>query len=79
MYTYKTVPAPAMLNVTKKDQQEKAVRSYGDLINKECEGGWEFYSLESISTLVAPGCLGGLFGGKEQTTIFNMLVFRKER
>jgi hypothetical protein len=34
--------------------------------------------MESIAVTQKPGCLAALFGQKENTTYFNMLVFSKE-
>ena len=73
MYTYKTVPAPANLIVKKDKDREKVVEQFGDLINKECKDGWEFYSMETITTTTQGGLLS-----KEESIVFNMLVFRKE-
>ena len=75
MYTYKTVPAPKALVVTGRgNDPDKAIRSYADVINSESVGGWEFYSMETITTQTPQGC----FGGQTQIINHNMLVFRKE-
>jgi len=50
-----------------------AISEFASLINQEAIDGWEFHSMESISTHIKGGCLGG--NGTTQT--YNMLVFKK--
>jgi hypothetical protein len=78
MAQYKCVPAPKELVIDKKGSYDTAVRSFADLINQEANGGWKFHSMENIAVTQKPGCLAGLFGQKEATIYFNMLVFSKE-
>ena len=79
MYIYKTVPAPTVLIANNDREKANVVNVFGELINQECTDGWEFYSLEAIAVAVKPGCLAVLGGGKQSETIFNMLVFRKQK
>ena len=74
MYEYKTIPAPMILGVKKPHETADAIKGFSGIINKECQSGWEFYSMEAITTQVPLGCLSG----KTQTTTHNMLVFRRE-
>lgn len=78
MYQYKCVPAPKELVVKKQSDMDKAVEDFAKIINSNSTDGWEFYSMEQISCTVPAGCLSGLFGKKEQTVYYNMLVFRRE-
>ena len=73
MYEYKTVPAPADLAAKNNKDREKVISKFGDLINKECKDGWEFYSMETITTTAPAGWF------KRESVIFNMLVFRKTK
>jgi hypothetical protein len=66
------------LVINKSGSYDEAVRSFADLINREANDGWNFHSMESIAVTQNPGCLAALFGQKENTTYFNMLVFSKE-
>ena len=75
---YKCVPAPSELVIDNKGSYDGAVRSFADIINREAKGGWNFHSMENIAVRQQPGCLAGLFGQKETTVYFNMLVFSKE-
>jgi len=75
---YKCVPAPRNLIIEKNGSFDAAVRSFADLINSEANGGWKFHSLENIAITQKQGCLAGLFGQKEISIIFNMLIFSKE-
>lgn len=74
MYEYKTVPAPMALNIKNEKEAGKAICGFGDLINAETHDGWEFYSMESITTSEAQGCFGT--GGRKDTH-YNMLVFKR--
>ena len=78
MAQYKCVPAPKGLAIDKKGSYEAAVRSLADLINQEAYVGWEFHSMENIAVTQKLGYLAGLFGQKEATVYFNMLVFVKK-
>ena len=75
----KTVMAPILLQIRNAKEAEQAVASYGEYINLHAVDGWEFYSLESVSLSENPGCLGVLFGKKEQVTTYYMMVFRREK
>jgi len=74
---YKCVPAPQELIIGKKGSYDVAVRSFADLINQEAKDGWNFHSMENIAVTQKPGCLMALFGQKDTTTYFNMLIFSK--
>jgi len=84
-YEYKCVAAPMILNVSsssptmKSADEAKAAASYGDIINKECYGNWEFYSMEQITVQNQPGCFGFLAGMSVTNTVYNMLVFRRQK
>ncbi len=78
MTEYKCVPAPKELVIDKKGSYDSAVRSFADLINKEASNGWEFHSMENIAVTQKTGCLAALFGKKDSTVYFNMLVFSKK-
>lgn len=73
-YEYKTVSAPKILNIKTQTEADQAIASFGNFINKEAVDGWEFHSMESISTSEAPGCFGG---NKDHITIYNMLIFKR--
>ena len=75
MYTYKTVPAPKILGVRSEKDTSTAIMGFSQAINAECVDGWEFYSMESITTQVPQGCLSL---NPPIITTHNMLVFRKQ-
>lgn len=78
MAQYKCVPAPKNLVIDSKGSYDAVIRSFADLINQELQGGWKYYSMENIAVTQKLGCLAGLFGQKETTVYFNMLIFVKE-
>jgi hypothetical protein len=75
---YKCVPAPQNLIISKRGDEEEAVRSFANIINSEANNGWNFHSMENIAVTQKPGCFAALLGTKDTTTYFNMLVFSKE-
>ena len=75
---YKCVAAPRDIVIEAGGSSDKAVASFGDAINAEIKDGWNFFSLESIKISEKPGCIAGIFGAKETTTTFNMMIFCKE-
>jgi hypothetical protein len=78
MAQYKCVPAPKNLVIDARGSYDDAVRSFADLINNETADGWKYHSMNNIAVTRKPGCLAALFGQKDETTYFNMLVFVKE-
>ena len=79
IYEYKCVAAPKELIVDKSSSAEKAINSFANFINNEAMNGWEFYSMEELSTSESQGCFGSLFGRKPIVTVHNMLIFRRIR
>ena len=75
---YKCVAAPRGIVIESGGSSEKAVSSFAGSINSECKDGWNFFSLESIQISEKAGCIAGLFGAKETTKTFNMMIFCKE-
>lgn len=77
---YKTVAAPVGYSIKAGDAKgcEKAVAQYADLIQCEAVGGWELDMIQSIPVTEKAGCISALFGAKDVTTYFNMLVFKKQ-
>jgi len=74
-FEYKTVPAPMVLNIKTQSDANQAIADFGQLINGEAVDGWEFHSMESITTAEASGCFSN---GKEKITAYNMLIFKRK-
>jgi len=47
------------------------------VITEHTGQGWEFYRIDTVNMVEAPGCLGSLLGHKEATTTYNLVTFRK--
>lgn len=75
---YKCIPGPKKLVVNSPNDMNRAVALFAELINQHCVDGWDFFGLEEIAVTNRPGCLAGLLGAKETTTLYNMLIFKKE-
>jgi hypothetical protein len=78
MAQYKTVAGPVELTIDRKDSYETAVRQYAAIIDREAVGGWELDCIQQIPVTKKAGCLASLFGVKDLTVYFNMLVFVKK-
>lgn len=78
MVQYKTVAGPASLMITRKESYAEAVKQYAAIIDREAVGGWRLFSIQEIPVTQKAGCLASLFGAKDVTIYFNMLIFVKE-
>lgn len=78
-FEYKCVVVPRVIEVGKKDALGDAVRAYQHLINQSASDGWEYVGVDEIISYQEPGCLAGLFGKKEKTINFKVLVFKKAK
>lgn len=75
---YKTVAGPVGLTIGNKDSYDVAVRQYADIIQREAVGGWELAFIQEIPVSKQAGCLAALFGVRDTTITFNMLIFKKD-
>lgn len=55
MRKYKIVEGPKNIIVDKKNS-ENALKLFENIINKEVEKGWEYYSMETITITEKQGC-----------------------
>lgn len=78
MVQYKTVAGPVGLTISGKETYADAVKQYAAIIDKEAVGGWKLDCIQEIPVTRSAGCLASLFGKKDETVYFNMLVFCKE-
>jgi hypothetical protein len=75
---YKTVPAPKGITIDKNGSYDSAVRSFGDVINKEAQGGWELHSITELTVTKLPGfCASCCCNKAPDTAHFNMFIFKK--
>ena len=78
MAKYKTVAGPISLTIKQKESYADAVKQYAAIIDREAVGGWVLDSIQQIPvTKKADGC-SALFGAKEETVFYNMLIFRND-
>ncbi len=47
------------------------------IVNQEAQQGWEFHRVDTIGVEVAPGCLQGLLGQRNQTHHYYVVSFRR--
>lgn len=48
-----------------------------DLLNQNASQGWELVDYDAVHVHVAAGCLAGLFGKKDQTIEYDIMIFAK--
>ena len=77
MYTYKCIPVSKNIAVSKKGTTNDTASMIQNVINQMAEKDWEYRDTITTTTLIPPGCLSSLFGGKGHSIASNILVFRK--
>jgi len=75
-YEYKMVQIPRTIKVVGAAGQEAAAYLQ-DLVNQMAADGWEFYRVDTVGVVVAPGCLGSLFGKQEELVHYFVVTFRR--
>lgn len=74
------VQIPPNIAVQRKAAQGTEAAAYlQDLVNQQAAQGWEFYRVDSIGVKLQPGCLGALFGQREQLVLYYVVAFRRLR
>ncbi len=77
MFTYKTVQLPKTIQVTAKNRDTAAADMLQNVINQYSQQGWEFYRVDTVTTVQPPGCLGAFTGQREVYETLNVVIFRK--
>lgn len=79
MYEYRMVQTEQNVFVKAGKRQGAAAMYLQTVVDQNVGQGWEFYSVETIGTLEAPGCgcLGILLGKKYELTESYVVVFRR--
>jgi hypothetical protein len=79
-YVYRCVHVPEVLNTGYTgDSHSSAITAYERMINEVTRDGWELVQVDTITSVQTPGCLDGLFGGKNEAVTFKLLILRKAR
>lgn len=78
-YEYKCVSFVATVKggMFSKDSAGTIASQLESVINANAVGGWEFYGVYQVQTLVKPGCFGSLIGGTEVAIPYDIVTFRK--
>lgn len=80
MYEYTMVQIPKNIGVkASKHKGNEAAAYLQEVVGEYAVDGWEFYRVDTINVSVLPGCLSGLFGGREQVDAYNVISFRRQR
>lgn len=80
-YDYKCVPFIASVKggLFSKDNAGTISSQLESVTNTTALGGWEFYGVYQVQTLVKPGCLGSLLGKEEVAIPYDVVTFRKPK
>lgn len=74
IYRYKTVQVPSAIAANAK-QQDSALAIYMQgILDEQAAQGWEFYRVDTFTTVVPQGCLIG----QSQVTPYNVITFRQQ-
>lgn len=76
-YQYKTFQLPQTIEASAKDRSTAVAEMVQRVINDHAQHGWEYFRADSFAVTTAPGCLGALFGAKQEYATYSVLVFRK--
>lgn len=69
------VVEPFMGSIKGKQNAKDVSKQLQELINAYAKKGWQFHSVAEVNISVAPGCLAGLLGGKNEYTKYDQVVF----
>jgi len=63
-----------------REQRGNEAAAYLEFIaNSQAAEGWEFYRVDEVGVLAKPGCLGALFGRKEEYALYYVVTFRRSK
>ena len=66
------------MQACQKNFHGQAVKAYEEIINHACQDGWKLLQIDTVSSSQKPGCLGSIFGAKDQVVSYKLLVFERE-
>lgn len=70
-YEYKSVAFNALISV--KDSHDEVTLLYDEFLNKYANIGWEFHSIDEITTHKARGCFS-----EPENSILKIMIFRRK-
>ena len=76
-YEYKMIQLPPNVEVGTGQKHTGAARYLENVVNEMAEDEWEFYRIDSIGVTERPGCLGALFGAKQEIVLYYVITFRR--
>lgn len=77
-YIYKMMQIPPTIQMRDKAYKGHEAAAYlEELANQMAAEGWQYMRTDPIGVRVNPGCLGKLFGHREQELVYYVIIFRK--
>ena len=74
IYKYKTIQVPSVITANAKGQDTALATYMQGILDEQSAQGWEFYRVDTFTTVVPQGCLGG----QAQVTPYNVITFRQQ-
>jgi hypothetical protein len=74
LYRYKTVQVPSVITANARGQDTALAEYMQGILDVQAAAGWEFYRVDTFTTVVPQGCLGG----QAQVTPYNVITFRQQ-
>jgi hypothetical protein len=63
---------------TEREKKSNALgKQLEGLVNSYAKSGWEFFRMDPFQVVVNPGCMGGIFGGRQAVYNDYVVTFRK--
>ena len=78
-YEYFMVQVPPRIEVRRDTGQGEAAAYLQAIVNQYAAQGWDFYRVDTLGVYQNPGCAGMLTGKKQETTVYYVVSFRRER
>ena len=80
LYEYKMIQMPPTISVQAKEARGNEAAFYLEhVVNDWASHGWEFFRVDTIGVLTAPGCLAGLLGAKAHHIEYFVVTMRRPR
>jgi hypothetical protein len=80
LYEYKMIQMPPTIAVQAKAAHGQEAAAYlENVVNEWASRGWEFFRVDTLGVITAPGCLAGLLGAKANLIEYFVVTMRRPR
>ena len=79
-YEYKMIQMPPTISVQAKEARGQEAAFYlENVVNQWAAQGWEFFRVDTVGVVTAPGCIPGLLGAKASLIEYFVVTMRRPR